>query len=125
MSYSTGRPNENPGMTIRGCHTENVKQHPTYQYLTLLAFSSTVTTTCWMNLFNSYAVEIAGLDGDLVSIIQSSGKSPDSSPFLSSISSSWSESITWLLYRSYSLVSLIATQKIPSQENTDHRHCTE
>ena len=82
MSYSTGYLNENPGITIRGGHMENVRQHPMYQYLILLAVSSTVTMTCWMTLFNNFAVEMAGLDGDQVGIIQSVREIPGFLTFL-------------------------------------------
>jgi len=42
-----------------------------YLYLVVLTIGSTVGLQAWTTLFNNFAVEIAGLDGDRIGIIQS------------------------------------------------------
>ena len=48
-----------------------VKKNPMYLYLVMLTIASTVGLQAWTTLFNNFAVEIAGLDGDGIGIIQS------------------------------------------------------
>ncbi len=50
---------------------ERVTKNPMYLYLVLLTIASTVGLQAWTTLFNNFAVEIAGLDGDGIGIIQS------------------------------------------------------
>jgi len=59
-----------------------LKKDPMYQYLILLAVSSTITMTCWMTLFNNFAVEVAGMDGSHVGVIQSIREIPGFLTFL-------------------------------------------
>jgi hypothetical protein len=47
------------------------KKNPMYRYLIVLTISSTVGLQAWMTLFNNFAVDIAGLTGDHVGMIQS------------------------------------------------------
>jgi hypothetical protein len=50
---------------------EHVKKNPMYLYLVMLTIASTVGLQAWTTLFNNFAVEVAGLDGDGIGIIQS------------------------------------------------------
>jgi predicted MFS family arabinose efflux permease len=50
---------------------EHVKKNPMYLYLVMLTIGSTVGLQAWTTLFNNFAVEVAGLDGDGIGIIQS------------------------------------------------------
>lgn len=50
---------------------DHVKKNPMYLYLVVLTIGSTVGLQSWTMLFNNFAVEIAGLDGDRIGIIQS------------------------------------------------------
>ena len=50
---------------------EHVKKNPMYIYLVMLTIASTVGLQAWTTLFNNFAVEMAGLDGDGIGIIQS------------------------------------------------------
>ncbi|WP_319522972.1 MFS transporter [uncultured Desulfosarcina sp.] len=50
---------------------EHVKKKPMYLYLVVLTIASTVGLQAWTTLFNNFAVEVAGLDGDGIGIIQS------------------------------------------------------
>ena len=47
------------------------KQNPMYLFLIVLTISSTVGLQVWRTLFNNFAVDVAGLDGDKVGMIQS------------------------------------------------------
>jgi hypothetical protein len=47
------------------------KKNPMYQYLIVLTISSTVGLQAWFTLFNNFAVDVAGLDGHHVGMIQS------------------------------------------------------
>ena len=49
----------------------NVKQNKMYRYLILLTISSTLGLEAWLTLFNNFAVEIVGLEGSHIGIIQS------------------------------------------------------
>jgi len=48
-----------------------IKQNPMYLYLVVLTICSTIGLQAWTTLFNNFAVEVAGLDGDRIGIIQS------------------------------------------------------
>jgi len=48
-----------------------VKQNPMYQYLIVLTIASSVGLQAWLILFNNFAVEVAGLQGNHVGMIQS------------------------------------------------------
>jgi MFS family permease len=50
---------------------KTTKQNPMYRYLIILTISSTIGLQVWRTLFNNFAVEIAGLDGNHVGMIQS------------------------------------------------------
>ena len=50
---------------------DKVKQNPMYLYLVVLTIGSTVGLQAWTTLFNNFAVEVAGLGGDRIGIIQS------------------------------------------------------
>jgi hypothetical protein len=47
------------------------KKNPMYRYLIVLTISSTVGLQAWLTLFNNFAVDVAGLDGHHVGMIQS------------------------------------------------------
>jgi len=51
--------------------TPKIKQNPMYLYLVVLTICSTIGLQAWTTLFNNFAVEVAGLDGDRIGIIQS------------------------------------------------------
>ena len=48
-----------------------LKNNPMFLYLAVLTICSTVGLQAWLTLFNNFAVEIAGLDGNHVGVIQS------------------------------------------------------
>ena len=48
-----------------------LKKNPIFLYLAVLTICSTVGLQAWLTLFNNFAVEIAGLDGNHVGVIQS------------------------------------------------------
>ena len=48
-----------------------VTRNPMYRYLMVLTISSTAGLQIWRTLFNNFAVEVAGLNGQQVGIIQS------------------------------------------------------
>lgn len=48
-----------------------LKKNPMFLYLAVLTICSTVGLQAWLTLFNNFAVEIAGLDGNHVGVIQS------------------------------------------------------
>jgi hypothetical protein len=50
---------------------KEVKNNPMFLYLAVLTICSTVGLQAWLTLFNNFAVEIAGLDGNHVGVIQS------------------------------------------------------
>ncbi|MBU4426858.1 MAG: MFS transporter [Proteobacteria bacterium] len=50
---------------------KTVKQNPMYQYLIVLTIASSVGLQAWLVLFNNFAVEVAGLQGNHVGMIQS------------------------------------------------------
>jgi hypothetical protein len=49
----------------------NAKKNPMYRYLIVLTISSTVGLQAWLTLFNNFAVDVAGLNGHHVGMIQS------------------------------------------------------
>lgn len=50
---------------------KTVKQNPMYRYLIVLTIASTAGLQAWLTLFNNFAVEVAGLEGRHVGVIQS------------------------------------------------------
>ena len=50
---------------------EEIRRKPMYRYLIMLTIASTVGLQAWATLFNNFAVEVAGLEGKHVGIIQS------------------------------------------------------
>jgi hypothetical protein len=50
---------------------KTVKQNPMYRYLIVLTVASTAGLYGWLILFNNFAVEVAGLEGRHVGVIQS------------------------------------------------------
>ena len=50
---------------------EQAKKNPMYLYLIVLTISSTMGLQAWRTLFNNFAVEVAGLNGQYVGMIQS------------------------------------------------------
>jgi hypothetical protein len=52
-------------------HLKMVKQNPMYRYLLVLTISATVGLQIWRTLFNNFAVEVGGLEGKHIGVIQS------------------------------------------------------
>ena len=50
---------------------KTLKNNPMFIYLAVLTICSTVGLQAWLTLFNNFAVEIAGLDGNHIGVIQS------------------------------------------------------
>ncbi len=50
---------------------KEIKNNPMFLYLAVLTVCSTIGLQAWLTLFNNFAVEIAGLDGNHVGVIQS------------------------------------------------------
>ena len=50
---------------------KEIKKNPMFLYLAVLTISSTIGLQAWLTLFNNFAVDIAGLDGNHVGVIQS------------------------------------------------------
>ena len=50
---------------------EGVRKNPMYRYLTVLTICSMGGLQAWQTLFNNFAVEVVGLEGNHVGIIQS------------------------------------------------------
>lgn len=48
-----------------------IKQNPMYTFLMVLTISSTIGLQTWTTLFNNFAVEVAGLQGNHIGMIQS------------------------------------------------------
>ncbi len=61
---------------------EEVKQQPMYLYLVVLTISSTIGLQAWLILFNNFAVEIGGLNGRHIGMIQSLREFPGLMTFL-------------------------------------------
>jgi hypothetical protein len=49
----------------------SLKQNPMYRFLFVLTIGSTVGLQAWLTLFNNFAVEVAGLEGKHIGVIQS------------------------------------------------------
>ena len=49
----------------------SLKQNKMYRYLVLLTISSTLGLEAWLTLFNNFAVEAVGLEGNQIGVIQS------------------------------------------------------
>jgi hypothetical protein len=52
-------------------HIEKVKKDPMYRYLIVFTICSTMGLQTWLTLFNNFAVEVAGLGGNQIGMIQS------------------------------------------------------
>ena len=50
---------------------KEIKKNPMFLYLAVLTISSTFGLQAWLTLFNNFAVEVAGLDGNHIGVIQS------------------------------------------------------
>ncbi len=50
---------------------QKIKKEPMYRYLIVFTICSSLGLQTWMTLFNNFAVDIAGLDGHHIGIIQS------------------------------------------------------
>jgi hypothetical protein len=50
---------------------KEIKKNPMFLYLGVLTISSTIGLQAWLTLFNNFAVEVAGLDGSHIGMIQS------------------------------------------------------
>ena len=50
---------------------DRLKKNPMYRYLLVLTISSTIGLQAWRTLFNNFAVDVAGLNGEQVGMIQS------------------------------------------------------
>jgi len=55
---------------------DQVKQKPMYRFLVVLTIASTVGLQAWLTLFNNFAVEVAGLQGKHIGVIQSAREIP-------------------------------------------------
>jgi hypothetical protein len=60
----------------------NANQKKMYRYLVLLTISSTLGLEAWLTLFNNFAVEVVGLEGNHIGIIQSIREIPGFLTFL-------------------------------------------
>ena len=52
-------------------YMQKAKSDPMYRYLIMLTIASAVGLQAWQTLFNNFAVEVAGLEGKHVGVIQS------------------------------------------------------
>jgi hypothetical protein len=50
---------------------KEIKRDPMFLYLAVLSIRSTIGLQAWLTLFNNFAVEVAGLDGNHIGVIQS------------------------------------------------------
>jgi hypothetical protein len=50
---------------------KEIKKNPMFLYLAVLTISSTIGLQAWLTLFNNFAVEVAGLGGSHIGMIQS------------------------------------------------------
>ena len=50
---------------------KEIKKNPMFLYLAVLTISSTIGLQAWLTLFNNFAVEVAGLGGSHIGVIQS------------------------------------------------------
>jgi hypothetical protein len=84
---------------------KEIKKNPMFLYLAALTVSSTFGLQAWRTLFNNFAVEVAGLDGNHIGVIQSLREVPG---FLWVVN----YQIPFFGGAAMALISLIATQKI-------------
>jgi hypothetical protein len=61
---------------------QEAKRQPMYRFLMVLTISSTVGLQVWRTLFNNFSVEVAGLDGNHIGMIQSVREFPGLLTFL-------------------------------------------
>jgi hypothetical protein len=59
------------GTNLKMDYIANTKKNPMYRYLMVLTISSTAGLQAWQTLFNNFAVDVAGLNGNHVGMIQS------------------------------------------------------
>ena len=52
-------------------HLDKVKKDPMYRYLIVFTVCSTMGLQTWLTLFNNFAVDVAGLGGNHIGVIQS------------------------------------------------------
>jgi hypothetical protein len=52
-------------------NAKEIKKNPMFLYLAVLTISSTIGLQAWLTLFNNFAVEVAGLGGKHIGVIQS------------------------------------------------------
>jgi hypothetical protein len=50
---------------------KEIKKNPMFWFLAVLSISATVGLQAWLTLFNNFAVDVAGLDGNHIGVIQS------------------------------------------------------
>jgi hypothetical protein len=50
---------------------KEIKKNPMFWFLAILSISSTIGLQAWLTLFNNFAVDVAGLDGSHIGVIQS------------------------------------------------------
>ena len=50
---------------------KEIKKNPMFLYLAVLTISSTIGLQAWLTLFNNFAVEVVGLEGNHIGVIQS------------------------------------------------------
>ena len=50
---------------------DEIRRKPMYRYLIMLTIASAIGLQAWQTLFNNFAVEVAGLEGKHVGVIQS------------------------------------------------------
>ncbi|MCK5417683.1 MAG: MFS transporter [Desulfobacterales bacterium] len=50
---------------------KEIKKNPMFLYLAVLSISSTIGLQAWLTLFNNFAVDLGGLDGSHIGVIQS------------------------------------------------------
>jgi hypothetical protein len=61
---------------------DSVKQNPMYRFLAVMTISSAIGLQTWHTLFNNFAVEMAGMEGNQIGIIQSVREIPGFLTFL-------------------------------------------
>ena len=50
---------------------KHIKKQPMFRYLMVLTICSTIGLQTWRTLFNNFAVEVVGLEGNHIGVIQS------------------------------------------------------
>ena len=58
------------------------RHNPMYRFLVVLTISSTLGLEAWLTLFNNFAVEVVGLDGNHIGMLQSLREVPGLLTFL-------------------------------------------